>query len=189
MNRWNGCVAVVTGASSGIGATVVEKLAELGLLVVGLARRVERVQQLADKLKDKPGKVYAIRADITKEEDIIQSFKWIKENLGAVHILVNNAGVIFSTSLIDGDTKLWKQTLDTNVLGLCIATREAIRDMRTNDVDGHIIHINSIVGHTVPNVPNYNVYVAAKYAVTALTETLRQELRSINSKIKITVSI
>lgn len=127
---------------------------------------------------------------MTKEEDILQAFEWTKKNLGPVHILVNNAGgAALTTNLFDGDTQHWKRVLDLNVLGLCIATREAVKNMRANNVDGHIIHINSVGGHKVPNIPNLNVYPASKFAVTALTETLRQELNSIGSKIKITVSI
>lgn len=92
-----------------------------------------------------------------------------------------------NTNLLEGDTETWKKILDTNVLGLCIATREAVKNMRENNVDGHIIHINSLAGHIVVNVPNLSVYTASKFAVTALTETLRQELNSIGSKTKITV--
>lgn len=92
------------------------------------------------------------------------------------------------TNLTDGDTKIWKRTLDVNVLALCVATREAIKDMRANKVDGHIVHINAILGHYVPPFPQFNVYAASKHAVTALTEVLRHELNSSNSKIKITVS-
>lgn len=106
-----------------------------------------------------------------------------------MHILINNAGKAQgNTNLIEGDKELWKNILDLNVLGLCIATREAVKSMKENDVDGHIIHINSVLGHIVPNFPNLNLYPASKFAVTALTETLRQELNSIGSKIKITVS-
>jgi len=186
MDRWKGKVAVVTGASSGIGAAIVEKLVEAGVTVAGLARRKENVEELAKKLQGKSGKLHAVATDITKEEDIIKAFKWVKDNLGPVHILVNNAGVGRQTNLIEGDTKHWKDVLDTNVMGLCIATREAVKDMRANKADGHIIHINSILGHTVINMPNMNVYPASKHAVTALTETLRQELNSVGSKIKIT---
>jgi len=94
-------------------------------------------------------------------------------------------GVFRFGHLSQGVTKLWKEVFDTNVLGLCIATREAVQDMKANKVDGHIIHINSLAGHRVPNIPNMNVYHASKYAVTALTETLRNELNSFGSKIKI----
>ncbi|KAK5641174.1 hypothetical protein RI129_009721 [Pyrocoelia pectoralis] len=185
MDRWCGKVAIVTGVSAGIGASIAEKLVEAGVLVVGLARRVDRVKALADKLKDKQGKLYPIQADVSLEEDILRSFKWVKENLGPVHILINNAGLLRNTTLRDGDTMLWKQMLDTNVLGLCMATREAVMNMKENSVDGHIVHINSLLGHVVANVPNFNIYIATKHAVTALTETLRQELVSVGSKIKI----
>ena len=84
-----------------------------------------------------------------------------------------------------GDTKEWKDVFDVNVLGLCVATREAVRDMKKNGVNGHIIHINSVSGHRVASHAT-SVYAASKFAVTALTETLRQELVAQGSKIKIT---
>lgn len=153
-----------------------------------MARRKERVQALADKLKNKKGKLYAVQADLINEKDILDAFEWTKKNVGPIHILVNNAGSAATTNLTEGKTELWKRILDLNVLGLCIATREAVKDMRANNVDGHIIHINSILGHYIPNFATLNVYPASKFAVTALTESLRHELNSLNSKIKITVS-
>lgn len=180
MNRWKNKVAVITGASAGIGAQIVKQLLDLDLIVVGLARRKEKISELSNNKR-----LFAIKADITKEEDILNAFKWIRENVGPIHILINNAGIIRITTLVDGNTAMWRELLDTNVIGLCIATREAIKDMRKNNVDGHIVHINSICGHKVINVPYLNVMSATKYAVTALTETLRQELNSIGSKIKI----
>ncbi|KAF2894952.1 hypothetical protein ILUMI_11220 [Ignelater luminosus] len=186
MERWAGKTAVVTGASAGIGAAIAQQLVETGLKVVGLARRKDRIEELAKKLEGKKGKLYACQVDMTKEEDILKAFQWIKDNLGSVNILINNAGILRTASLIDGNTELWKETFDTNVLGLSIATREAVRNMRANNIDGHIIHINSGSGHRVPRLSHVNVYPASKYAVTALTETLRQELNSIGSKIKIT---
>ncbi|KAF2902137.1 hypothetical protein ILUMI_04045 [Ignelater luminosus] len=185
MERWKRKVAVVTGASSGIGAAIVGQLVESGLKVVGLARSRTKLEELSTKLENKNGKFYAFRTDITKEEDIVNAFEWIKKNLGPVHILVNSAGILRYDTLVDGNTNFWKEVLETNVLGLCIATREAVKDMKANNVNGHIVHINSISGHKVTNVPTINVYAASKHAVTALTETLRQELDSIGSKIKI----
>ncbi|XP_018576001.1 farnesol dehydrogenase-like isoform X2 [Anoplophora glabripennis] len=187
MERWVGKVAVVTGASSGIGAAIAEALVERGLKVAGLARRKDRLDALAQKLSNKKGKLYPVQTDITKEEDIINAFKWIKENLGPIHILVNNAGVLGQTSLVDGNIEIWENILDVNVLGLSIATREAIRDMRANNVDGHIIHINSVAGHQVSQIPNMNFYPASKFAVTALAETLRLEMLNLKLKIKITI--
>jgi NADP+-dependent farnesol dehydrogenase len=186
MDRWRGKVAIVTGASAGIGAAIAEQLVEEGLQVVGLARRVERVEEIAKKLQGKKGKLHAVKADISKEEDILKAFKWTSDNLGPVHILVNNAGIIQETNLIGGDTEKWKSIFDTNVMGLCIATREAVKIMQAKKIDGHIIHINSVLGHRVLPSPGGNVYPASKFAVTALTETLKHELRHLGLKIKIT---
>jgi NADP+-dependent farnesol dehydrogenase len=156
--------------------------------VVGLARRVERVEELAKKLKGKKGKLHGVKADISKEEDILNAFKWTSDNLGPVHILVNNAGLTQKTNLTtEGDTEKWRKIFDTNVMGLCIATREAVKIMQAKKIDGHVIHINSTTGHRVPNLPGRNVYPASKHCVTALTETLRHELRHLGLKVKITV--
>lgn len=91
----------------------------------------------------------------------------------------------------DGSTEAWRRIFDVNVMGLCICTREAIKVMKENGIDGHIVHINSIAGHYVPQLPKpvLNVYPASKFAVTALTETLIHELRSEGSRIKVTVSM
>ncbi|KAF2901342.1 hypothetical protein ILUMI_04848 [Ignelater luminosus] len=186
MNRWKGKVAIVTGASAGIGAAIATKLVESGVIVVGLARGKEKLDEFAKTLENKNGKFYSFKTDVSKEQDILDAFRWVKESLGPVHILINNAGLRRKTNLIDGNTNMWKEIMDTNVLGLCIATREAIKDMRANKVDGHIVHMNSVGGHKIVKIPYLSVYPASKHAVTALTETLRQELNSINSKIKIT---
>ncbi|KAJ3651582.1 hypothetical protein Zmor_017612 [Zophobas morio] len=189
MDRWVGKVAVVTGASSGIGAAIVDQLVEIGLQVVGIARRVELVEKKAQELADKKGKLHPYKADCSKVQEVVKAFSWIEGNLGAVNILVNNAGVAKDTSLVDGDEEDWKSVLDLNVMGLCVATREAIKSMKNHGVNGHIIHINSYCGHVVPNFPGFNIYPASKHAVTALTETLRQELNRLQSKIKVTVCV
>ncbi|XP_063929774.1 farnesol dehydrogenase-like [Zophobas morio] len=186
LDRWVGKVAVVTGASSGIGAAIAEFLVDKGLIVAGLARRSERVEEKAKQLSGKPGKLHAVKTDISKEEDILSAFKWIEENLGHIYILINSAGVAKDNFLRNGDSEAWRQTFDVNVLGLCIATREAVKIMSANDINGHIIHINSVAGHKYVDMPGMNVYTASKYAVTALTESLRHEMNDIDSKIKIT---
>lgn len=144
------------------------------------------MQEIADNLKNASGQLYAVKCDMTKEEDILNAFKWTVENLGPVHVLVNNAGLGFVSSLHDGKTEHWKAILDTNLLGLSIATREAVRNMRANGIDGHIIHINSICGHFICSMENH-MYYASKYAVTASTEVLRRELVKLGSKIRVTV--
>ncbi|PSN32246.1 Dehydrogenase/reductase SDR family member 11 [Blattella germanica] len=188
MERWAGRVAVVTGASSGIGAAIVQEFVKKGLRVAGFARRVDRIQELSKQLKDSPGELHAVRCDITKEDDILAAFSWVKEHLGGVDILVNNAGVVHQALLLDGDTSDWRHMLDVNVLGLSICTREAYKSMKEHEInDGHIVHINSIAGHGLPNNKrNLHMYGASKNAVTQLTEGLRRELVQKKSKIRVT---
>lgn len=152
-----------------------------------MARRIEKLNIIAESLKEQPGKFYPQEADISKEEDILKTFEWIKKNLGPIHILINNAGIGKPKTLLDVTTEEMQAVLNTNVLGLSIATREAVNDMIKNEIDGHIIHINSVTGHYIPKIPKHNIYPATKHAVTALTETLRYDLTAVGSKIKITV--
>jgi NADP+-dependent farnesol dehydrogenase len=187
LDRWVGKVAVVTGASAGIGAAIADQLVSNGLVVVGIARRTDLIEQRSLELSDKTGKLHAYKADLANEEEVVEAFNWIDENIGPVHILVNNAGCSKDTTLYDGDGAMWKSVLDLNVLTLCVATREAIKSMRRSSVNGHIVHINSIYGHKVPNFVGLNIYSATKFAVTALGESLEEELTSIGSRIKVTV--
>ncbi|EFA05063.2 Dehydrogenase/reductase SDR family protein 7-like [Tribolium castaneum] len=186
MNRWCGKVAFVTGASAGIGAAIAAKLVEDGLQVVGVARRLDKLQELASKLQNFPGKFHPLQADVTAEEDIIKAFEWVRGHLGTVHVLVNNAGIAKPASLIDGPSEIFRKILDTNVLALTITTKEALKLMRENGDEGHVIHVNSVAGHRVTDVPLMNVYFASKHAVTALAETLRLDLRREGSKIRVT---
>ncbi|KAF5288866.1 hypothetical protein FQA39_LY03745 [Lamprigera yunnana] len=184
MDRWKNKVAIVTGASSGIGYAIAEKLIAEGIIVVGFARRKEKLEEASLKLNTNIKRFHFYIVDMLKEEDILNGFRWVADNIGPVNILVNNAGIFGATNLRKGKTLIWKEVIDTNVISLCIATREAIKVMRQNSIDGHIVHINSIGGHTVLN--GNSIYGASKFAVTALTEALRKELVAANSKIKIT---
>nr|CAD7571469.1 unnamed protein product [Timema californicum] len=170
----------------GIGAAIAQELVKHGLKVVGLARRVEKVEELAAVLKNAPGKLYAVKADIAKEEEILAAFDWIKKNLGGVDILINNAGVGSAEVLSNVGDISWR-VLDVNVKGLSIFTREALKSMKERGVnDGHIIHINSAVGHYLPSGRPVTMYAASKHAVIVLTEGLRRELVQLGSKTKVT---
>ncbi|XP_050310920.1 farnesol dehydrogenase-like [Anthonomus grandis grandis] len=186
LTRWVGKVAVVTGASAGIGAATASQLVRSGILVAGLARRVERIEKLAASLEGSKGKLYAFKCDITNEEEVIAVFKEINDTIGTIQILINNAGLGQPTDLIDGDSKMWRTCIDTNVFGLCVATREAIKYMKAAEVEGHVVHVNSTAGHVVYNIPKFNVYGATKYAVTALAETLRREINMKKLPVRIT---
>ncbi|XP_068087037.1 farnesol dehydrogenase-like [Anabrus simplex] len=180
MERWAGRVAVVTGASSGIGAAITKDLVRKGLIVVGLDKMEIKIQELDEA----PGRLHAIQCDVSEEEEILASFKWIKENLGHVDVLVNNAGVFYESMLSNGNTAEWRKQIDVNILGLAICTREMLKGR--GDRDGHIIHINSVAGHYPPLFKGGGIYNATKHAVTSLTENLRKELVELKSKVKVT---
>lgn len=194
MNQWVGKVAVVTGASSGIGATIVVDLANAGMIVIGLARRKELVEELISKVQETEtaGALHAFKCDVSKEEDILVAFNWIIEQFGGVDVLINNAGVMkpFTTLVSKDNTDAMRDVLDTNVLGVVLCTREAFQSMKNRNVAGHVILINSVGGHKVPTLPGItlNIYTPSKFAVTAITEVLRQEFRNEGTKIKVTVS-
>lgn len=187
MQRWEGRVALVTGASAGIGAAIAEALVKHGMIVVGIARRAEKIEALAKELSGHKGKLYSIKGDVRKEDDIKAAFSWVENNLKSpVHVLVNNAAFSVFDTPLDGDTEDWRQTLEVNVLGLSICTREAIKSMKAHDFDeGHIFNINSVVGHTVMT-HLLAMYTASKFAVTALTEALRKQLSANKSKTRVT---
>lgn len=190
MERWAGRVAVVTGASAGIGAAIAVALVNHGMKVVGIARRVEKVEKLKNELKGEPRILYPLKADVSKEDDVFSAFQWIKKNLGGVDVLVNNAGIAGNSTLHDGPVSKWREVLDLNVLGLSLCTKEALQSMKERGVDdGHIIHISSINGHGVPQHSlefGLMMYTATKNGVNVLTEGLRRELVDRKSKIRVT---
>ncbi|CAG9771318.1 unnamed protein product [Ceutorhynchus assimilis] len=181
-----GKVAIVTGTSAGIGKAIAETLVKHGVIVAGLARRVERVEEHSKQLGNESGKLHAFRCDITNQEEIISTVKEITEKLGPIDILVNNAGLARATNIIDGDVEKWKSVLDTNLLAVAIFIKEVIANMKLHKTKGHIININSILGHWVVDMPLINIYPASKHAITALTETVRLEINREKLPIKIT---
>ncbi|KAG8277884.1 farnesol dehydrogenase-like [Homalodisca vitripennis] len=188
MDQWKGKVAIVTGASAGIGAAIAQALVHHGMVVVGLARRQEKMQELAKKLSEakEPGKLHAVKCDLTKEEDILAAFQWTDKELGGADVLVNNAGLAVLGHLQDGNTKDWSNMLNLNILALCISTREYLESMeRRKNQHGHIININSVAGHIIFSSRG-GVYAGTKHAVKAITQSLRRELVDKNSKIKVT---
>ncbi|XP_055843429.1 farnesol dehydrogenase-like [Episyrphus balteatus] len=190
MERWQNRVAIVTGASSGIGAAIVKDLVKAGLKVVGLARRVERIEGLKASLSaEQQKRLFSVQCDVTSEISVNQAFDWIIEKLGGVDILVNNAGIVRPGKLATMDIPLVREVIDTNIMGVVLATKRAFQNMKDRKFDGHVVIINSIVGHSIPCFPtlvDLNIYPASKYAVTAITEIYRQEFKGFGTKVKIT---
>ncbi|XP_025197264.1 farnesol dehydrogenase-like [Melanaphis sacchari] len=187
MEKWEGKVAVVTGASSGIGEETCRQLVEKGMIVVGFARREDKLQELKNNLKGKLGKFFYVKVDLCSEENILEAFNWIKITLKSIDVLINNAGVLKQSDLL-GNTNDWKQMFDTNVIGLNICSREAIKIMEEIEIkEGHIININSIVGHyQLPFIKDFSVYSATKHAVTVITESLREFLGMKDLPVRVT---
>ena len=184
LERWRDAVALITGASSGIGRAVAEALAGSGMRVAAAARRVDRLRELADAVAAESGadRVLPVPVDLRDEASIGRMFAAVRERWGAVEVLVNNAGLGHDAPLCSGRTEHWREMLEVNVLALCVCTREALADMaRTGR--GHVIHVSSMAAHRVP--PQSGVYSATKFAVRALTEALRQELRAAGSPVRV----
>lgn len=193
MERWTNKVAVVTGASSGIGAAIATDLAKAGMIVVGLARRKERVDELKAQLpKSTKGSLHSFKCDVQQENEVVAAFAWVASKFGGVDVLINNAGIVRAGKLVGkDDTQGIRDTIATNIMGVVLCTREAFASMKARGVDGHIVLINSIAGHGVPRAPgmsSLNIYPPTKHAVTAMTEVLRQELQAEGTKIKVTVN-
>jgi NADP+-dependent farnesol dehydrogenase len=192
MERWKGKIAVVTGASVGIGEAIVKELAKNGLIVIGLARRAEKIEEYA---KVSSGEIHAYKCDISDANSIKAAFKWIEDKFGVIHILVNNAGILKKITIL-GDSSVSEEVTDvinTNFTGLVICANEAFRLIKKSDDYGMIININSNAGHRIffpPTGLSHNVYPGTKFAVTATSEVLRQELiHQKNDKVRVTVSI
>ena len=177
-------IAAITGASSGIGMAIATRLAADGYDLALCARRQQRLADIADKLSQQhDAAVLTQSVDLREESQILNWFNAIATRFNRLDVLINNAGLGYKESLTNGSTEKWRETLDVNVIALSICTREAIRLMRDSDQDrGHIVHISSMSGH---RVPGSGMYSASKFAVRALTEGLRQELRADNSAIRI----
>lgn len=175
-------VALVTGASSGIGRAVAKGLLERGAKVALLARRRDRLEEVASGVSAE--RALVCPADLRREAEIRGAFERARAAWGGVDVVVNAAGLGRRAPLVEGPADAWREMLEVNVLGLCICTQEGLRDMRRRGDDGHVVHISSMSGHRVPGASG--VYAATKHAVRALTEGLRKELRALGSQIRVT---
>ena len=168
-----GRVALVTGASSGIGEATAIALAEEGARVAVLARRAERLEQVVKRIKDMGGEAVAIAADVTNEGQLREAIRRAKDIFGRIDILVNNAGVMLLRKIESVDTEEWRQMLDLNVLAVMLACHEVLPIMKAQG-GGHIVNISSVAGRQVK--AGYSGYNASKWAVGAFSESLRQEV-------------
>ncbi|KAH8346523.1 hypothetical protein KR084_002144, partial [Drosophila pseudotakahashii] len=192
MNRWLDRVAVVTGASSGIGAACCRDLVAKGMVVVGLARREQRLQELKASLPaDQASRFHCRPCDVRIKQQVKDTFAWIDQTLGGADVLINNAGIARNTNITDeGNSDDLQAILETNVLGVIWCTRQMFHSLQRRKVnDGHVVIMNSVSGHHVPMLEGvkFNMYSPSKHALTSLTEVLRQEFIKKGTNHKITV--
>jgi NADP-dependent 3-hydroxy acid dehydrogenase YdfG len=173
-------VAVITGASSGIGAATAEALAKEGCAVVVAARREERLDDLVGRINDDGGKALSVSCDVTDEEQAHDLIQRAKDEFGRVDILVNNAGVMQLSKVGKGLSDEWRAMFEVNVLGLLYATDAAIEVMKEQG-SGHLVNISSLASRGTR--PGLGVYSGTKMAVNGISESLRQELLEDNIRV------
>lgn len=181
--RLDGKVAVVTGASSGIGEATVRALAAKGAAVAAGARREERLSELVRRVEEEGGRALPVSCDVTDEGQAHALIRRAEEELGRVDILVNNAGVMLLSTVQKGLSDQWRQMFEVNIMGLLYTTEAAIGVMKRQGL-GHIVNVSSVAGRKVTRSSN-GVYAGTKFAVNAISEGLRQEL--IEDNIRVTI--
>ena len=169
-----GHAAIITGASSGLGMTFAEALAECGANVVLAARRIERLEKLADTLTRKYGvKAIPVKTDVSQESDVLRMVKTAVEKFGSLEILVNNAGIASLSPSVDMTVEEWKKVIDVNLTGVFLCARTAAREMIKKEY-GKIVNIASIYG-AVGDIFHAAPYYASKGAVINLTRAFAIE--------------
>lgn len=169
----DGKVALITGASSGIGEATALALAAQGARVAVSARRAERLDKLVRDIEGKGGQALPIIADVAEEAQVRDMVQSAHGRWGRLDILVNNAGVMLLGPIDGADTEDWRRMVNTNLLGLMYTTHAALPIMKQQQA-GHIINISSVAGRTAR--AGSGGYNATKWGVVAFSEALRQEV-------------
>lgn len=197
MDRWANKCAIVTGAACGIGKAIATALLKNKVNVLALDINIQKLSDASLEWKQlaEHGKYYSMRCDVTNKEDLEAAFNFMeKEWNSSVDIMVNNAGVVEFTRVIESDTAAFERLLNINVLATAVCINRAVRSMRQRNVEGHIFNINSVAGYRIPPVflpeidgcNGWNLYPTCKHGTVALTHTVRQELTAIKAPIRIT---
>jgi len=171
--KLDGKVAIVTGASKGIGAAIAKQFAAEGAtVVVNYASSKQGADRIVDEIAKRGGKAIAVQANVARKAEVERLFSATKKAFGTLDILVNNAGVYDWSPLEEITEEQFHKHFDVNVLGLLLATQEAVKQFGSNG--GNIINISSTVTSLTP--PSSSVYTGTKGAVDAITRTLAKEL-------------
>ena len=175
-------IAIITGASSGIGYATALALSKAGAKVAIGARRIDRLEKLQSEITQNGGEVLSQKLDVTKKSECDSIVEATIKKWGSVDILVNNAGLMPLSFVKNLKIEEWDQMIDVNIKGVLYCTAAVIPHMKEKK-SGHIVNISSVAGRIV--FPSGSVYCATKHAITAFSEGLRQEL-SVKSNIRVT---
>ncbi len=173
-------VAIVTGASRGIGRAVSVALAQEAATVVLAARSIQKLQETADKVTEAGGKAEIVVTELTEEESIKNLVKVTNEKFSRLDILVNNAGVTHSAKLEQTATEDWERCMQVNARAPFILCREALPLLKKSQA-GYIINIASVVG--VKGYPLQSAYTSSKHALRGMTISLAEELKGSNIRV------
>ena len=170
-------IVVVTGASSGLGEATARLLSADGATVVPGARRADRLRTLARQLEARGGKALAMTTDVSQREQVKALVDAAAKTYGRVDVMINNAGLMPQAPLERLKVDEWDRMIDVNLKGVLYGIAAALQHMQRQK-SGHIINVSSVAGHKVG--PGFAVYAATKFAVRALSEGLRQEVKPYN---------
>ncbi|MCC9601926.1 SDR family oxidoreductase [Stieleria sp. JC731] len=170
-------VVVITGASSGLGATTAKHLSAAGAIVVLGARREDRIAKLAQELTKQDAKALAIKTDVTDVAQVKRLVDTAVERFGRVDVMLNNAGLMQQSPLEAFKIDEWDNMIDVNIKGVLYGIAGALPHMKRQE-SGQIINVSSVAGHKV--TPSGAVYCATKHAVRAISEGLRTEVKPYN---------
>ena len=173
-------VALVTGASSGIGEAIALALGEAGAAVAVSARRADRLTGLVEAIEKAGGKAVALPGDMTVEAEAIKAVEDTVAQLGRIDILINSAGVMQAGGVIDCDLDQYRRVFDINMFATLYTSQAAVPHMLTQGV-GDIVTISSLAGRK--GGPFTNAYSASKHAVNSFTDAMRQELGEKNIRV------
>lgn len=174
-------IALITGATSGIGKATAVKLAETGFDLIITGRRSDRLHALEEELQKKGVQVISLHFDVRNQMEVKQAISSLPEAWKNIDVLVNNAGLAVGTNPIqDGLMEDWERMIDTNIKGLLYVTRE-IAPLMIKNQKGHIVNLASVAGKEV--YPGGNVYCATKHAVDALSKAMRTDMLKHNIKV------
>jgi NAD(P)-dependent dehydrogenase (short-subunit alcohol dehydrogenase family) len=167
-------IALVTGASSGLGRHFAATLAQAGAKVAVCARRLDKTQELVEQLREAGHEALAVAMDVSSAASVREAFSQIEQNLGTIDLIVNNAGVAATQSVLEHDEATWNQVLDTNLKGAFLVAQEGARRLVQNGKGGSIVNIASILGERVAG--GASSYAASKAGLIQLTKAMALEL-------------